>query len=140
MPDIRAQIAKRISMDDSVLVWVPPDFAPLGSRGAIDKALQRMAAAGEHIAPGWPAPAALGGVRRFVRSDRTLLAQAVQVAADRRGGQSQGLSKIASIDRAALEDLPADPVTGRLVHLSEFHYISVTLFRRRLKLEAVMGE
>jgi Family of unknown function (DUF6088) len=30
-----------------VLVWVPPDFAPLGSRGAIDKALQRMAAAGE---------------------------------------------------------------------------------------------
>ncbi len=47
MPDIRAQIAKRISMDESVLVWVPPDFAPLGSRGAIDKALQRMAVAGE---------------------------------------------------------------------------------------------
>jgi hypothetical protein len=47
MPDIRAQIAERIAMDESVLVWVPPDFAALGSRGAIDKALQRMAAAGE---------------------------------------------------------------------------------------------
>jgi Family of unknown function (DUF6088) len=47
MPDIRAQIAARISIDESVLVWVPPDFAPLGSRDAIDKALQRMAAAGE---------------------------------------------------------------------------------------------
>jgi len=47
MPDIRAQIAARIHLDESVLVWVPPDFAPLGSRDAIDKALQRMAAAGE---------------------------------------------------------------------------------------------
>lgn len=41
MPDIRSQILDRIAVDKSS-VWVPSDFASLGSRDAVDKALQRL--------------------------------------------------------------------------------------------------
>ena len=44
--DIGSQILDRIGKPSSE-VWTPSDFADLGSRDAIDKALQRLAATGE---------------------------------------------------------------------------------------------
>jgi hypothetical protein len=46
VPDIGTQILHRIG-DGSNEVWTPTDFADLGTRDAIDKALQRLVAAGE---------------------------------------------------------------------------------------------
>lgn len=46
IPDIGTQISARIGKGSSE-VWTPSDFADLGTRDAIDKALQRLAAAGE---------------------------------------------------------------------------------------------
>lgn len=46
MSDIKSSIAAQIAISPSG-VWVPADFASLGSRDAIDKTLQRMALAGE---------------------------------------------------------------------------------------------
>lgn len=45
-PDIQSQIMVRIG-EPSGAVWTPSDFADLGSRAAIDKALQRLASNGE---------------------------------------------------------------------------------------------
>ena len=45
IPDIGTQISARIGQGSSE-VWTPSDFADLGTRDAIDKALQRLAAAG----------------------------------------------------------------------------------------------
>ena len=44
--DVRSRLLARIATDPEE-VWVPGDFADLGSRAAVDKALQRLAAAGE---------------------------------------------------------------------------------------------
>src|SRR5260370_31867899 len=41
--DLIARIVERIREDGSVSVWTPRDFLDLGSRAAIDKALQRLA-------------------------------------------------------------------------------------------------
>jgi len=44
--DIKTQVLDRIGLD-STAVWTPADFADLGSRAAVDKALQRLALAGD---------------------------------------------------------------------------------------------
>jgi hypothetical protein len=41
--DLRRGILDRIKRDKSIQVWTPNDFLDLGSRAAIDKALQRLA-------------------------------------------------------------------------------------------------
>ena len=46
MPDTPDRIATMIDAADPGHVWVPADFAALGSRAAIDKTLQRMVARG----------------------------------------------------------------------------------------------
>ena len=43
--DIKASILSRVKRDKSVRVWTPNDLLDLGSRSAIDKALQRLALA-----------------------------------------------------------------------------------------------
>ena len=43
--DIKASILSRVKRDKSVRVWTPNDFLDLGSRSAVDKALQRLALA-----------------------------------------------------------------------------------------------
>jgi hypothetical protein len=47
MSDLKSIIAARINAIGPGQVWVPTDFAQLGNRDAIDKALQRMVLAGE---------------------------------------------------------------------------------------------
>lgn len=47
MSDLKSNISAQIDAAGSAQVWVPADFAQLGNRNAIDKALQRMALAGE---------------------------------------------------------------------------------------------
>jgi Family of unknown function (DUF6088) len=47
MPDLKSIIAARINAIGPGQVWVPTDFAQLGNRDAIDKALQRMVLAGD---------------------------------------------------------------------------------------------
>ncbi len=46
MSDLGSRIAATIDAAPTGRVWVPADFAALGSRDAIDKALQRLVAAG----------------------------------------------------------------------------------------------
>lgn len=46
MTDLGSRIATTIDNGPTGRVWVPADFASLGSRDAIDKALQRLVAAG----------------------------------------------------------------------------------------------
>jgi hypothetical protein len=46
MSDLKSIIAAQIEAGDLGQVWVPPDFAQLGKRDAIDKALQRMVLGG----------------------------------------------------------------------------------------------
>lgn len=46
MPDLGTRIATTIAAAPPGRVWVPADFATLGSRDAVDKALQRLVAAG----------------------------------------------------------------------------------------------
>ncbi len=41
--DLKGAILDRIRRDKSILVWTPNDFLDLGSRSAVDKALQRLA-------------------------------------------------------------------------------------------------
>lgn len=43
--DIKASILSRVKRDKSVRVWTPNDLLDLGSRSAVDKALQRLALA-----------------------------------------------------------------------------------------------
>ena len=45
-PDLRTRVLNRI-LADAKAVWAPADFADLAGRAAIDKVLQRLAAAGE---------------------------------------------------------------------------------------------
>jgi hypothetical protein len=45
--DLRRSILDRIRRDKSIRVWSPNDFLDLGARSAIDKALQRLALAGD---------------------------------------------------------------------------------------------
>lgn len=47
MPDLKSQISSIVSAAAPGSVWTPADFAALGSRDAVDKALQRLALAGE---------------------------------------------------------------------------------------------
>lgn len=47
MSDLKSIIAARINAVGPGQVWVPTDFAQLGNRDAVDKALQRMALAGD---------------------------------------------------------------------------------------------
>ncbi|MFT3778294.1 MAG: DUF6088 family protein [Ottowia sp.] len=47
MPDLKFQITSMVSAAPPGSVWTPADFAALGSRDAVDKALQRLALAGE---------------------------------------------------------------------------------------------
>lgn len=47
MSELKNQISSLISAADSGYVWVPADFAALGSRDVIDKSLQRMVQAGD---------------------------------------------------------------------------------------------
>lgn len=44
--DLRTRVLDRMTGDPAA-VWTPSDFADLGSRAAVDKTLQRLAAAGE---------------------------------------------------------------------------------------------
>lgn len=44
--DLRSRVLGRIA-DDSAAVWTPGDFADLGSRAAVDKALQRLEKTGD---------------------------------------------------------------------------------------------
>ena len=46
MNDLKIQIVSHIEASDPGRVWVPADFSHLGSRDAVDKALQRLVAAG----------------------------------------------------------------------------------------------
>lgn len=46
MPDLKQLIADRITDGPPAQVWTPVDFLDLGSRDAVDKALQRLARAG----------------------------------------------------------------------------------------------
>ncbi|WP_035531806.1 DUF6088 family protein [Paraburkholderia sacchari] len=46
MNDLKTQIVSHIEASDTGRVWVPADFSNLGSRDAVDKALQRLVAAG----------------------------------------------------------------------------------------------
>jgi hypothetical protein len=41
--DLKAAVLNRMTRDKSIQVWTPNDFLDLGSRSAIDKALQRLA-------------------------------------------------------------------------------------------------
>lgn len=41
-PDLKTQIANQIAAGPSNRVWTPADFVSLGSRSAVDKALQRL--------------------------------------------------------------------------------------------------
>ena len=43
MPDVTAAIRSRIETADPATVWTPVDFLDVGSRHAVDKALQRLA-------------------------------------------------------------------------------------------------
>jgi hypothetical protein len=45
--DLKQAILDRIRRDGSAQVWTPNDFLGLGTRSAVDKALQRMALSGE---------------------------------------------------------------------------------------------
>ncbi len=45
--DLKPNISARIAVGDTGGVWTPIDFLDLGSRDAIDKALQRLVAAGD---------------------------------------------------------------------------------------------
>jgi hypothetical protein len=45
--DLKSQISDRISRRSPGYVWTPIDFLDLGPRAAVDKALQRLTAAGE---------------------------------------------------------------------------------------------
>ena len=45
--DLKGAILDRIRPDKSILVWTPNDFLDLGTRSAVDKALQRLALAGD---------------------------------------------------------------------------------------------
>lgn len=45
--DVRGAILDRIRPDKSFLVWTPNDFLDLGTRSAVDKALQRLALSGD---------------------------------------------------------------------------------------------
>ena len=47
MSDLKSSILAQIDAAGSGHVWVPSDFAKFGNRDAIDKALQRMALAGD---------------------------------------------------------------------------------------------
>ncbi|CAM5507181.1 hypothetical protein AFAE65S_03865 [Alcaligenes phenolicus] len=47
MNDLKAQILAHIAAAAPVQVWTPTDFSHLGSRSAMDKALQRLVATGE---------------------------------------------------------------------------------------------
>lgn len=47
MPDLKSQISTALRTAESGRVWTPADFAALGSRDAVDKALQRLALAGD---------------------------------------------------------------------------------------------
>lgn len=49
MPDLKSQIASMVSAAPPGSVWTPADFAALGGRDAVDKALQRLALAGEEL-------------------------------------------------------------------------------------------
>ena len=44
--DLRSRLLARVA-DSPDEVWTPGDFADLGSRAAVDKTLQRLAAAGD---------------------------------------------------------------------------------------------
>jgi hypothetical protein len=46
-PDLKAQIVRRIAKAAPRKVWTPVDFLDLGTRDAVDKALQRLAIAGD---------------------------------------------------------------------------------------------
>lgn len=45
--DLKRAILGRIRPDKSILVWTPNDFLDLGTRSAVDKALQRLALSGD---------------------------------------------------------------------------------------------
>ena len=45
--ELKTQIAKRVAANAPFGVWTPADFLDLGDRDAVDKALQRLAHAGE---------------------------------------------------------------------------------------------
>jgi hypothetical protein len=45
--DIKRSILDRIRRDKSIQVWTPNDFLDLGTRSAVDKALQRLALSGD---------------------------------------------------------------------------------------------
>lgn len=47
MSELKSRISARIEVAEPGQVWVPTDFAQLGSRDAVDKTLQRMVGAGE---------------------------------------------------------------------------------------------
>lgn len=47
MSELKSQISALIETAEAGQVWVPTDFAQLGSRDAVDKTLQRMVRAGE---------------------------------------------------------------------------------------------
>ncbi|MBK9440992.1 MAG: hypothetical protein IPN53_06575 [Comamonadaceae bacterium] len=47
MSDLKTRISSLIAAAGPGHVWVPTDFAQLGSRDAIDKTLQRMVQAGD---------------------------------------------------------------------------------------------
>jgi hypothetical protein len=46
-PILKNQVMRRISEASAAKVWTPGDFLDLGNRDAVDKALQRMVAAGD---------------------------------------------------------------------------------------------
>lgn len=46
-PDLKTNILETIQAEEPTRVWTPADFAVLGTREAIDKALQRLARSGE---------------------------------------------------------------------------------------------
>jgi hypothetical protein len=45
--DLKGAILNRIRRDKSILVWTPNDLLDLGTRSAVDKALQRLALSGD---------------------------------------------------------------------------------------------
>lgn len=47
MADLKRSVAARISSASTAQVWTPVDFLDLGSRDAVDKALQRLVKAGQ---------------------------------------------------------------------------------------------
>ena len=66
--DLRAQLLTRIGASPEE-VWTPSDFADLGKRAAVDKALQHLVAAldARHAQPGQCASACAGRVRPHTR-------------------------------------------------------------------------